>query len=74
MADYSRYLDSTLRQLHAECKEQYSSLHAKKIRLENRGQPKTPEYKRLMDEARRQHNVMTDIEREGETRGLILRH
>jgi hypothetical protein len=74
VADYSRYSDSTLRQLHAECKEQYSSLHAKKLRLEHQGQQKTPEYRRVIEEARRQHNVMTDIEREGDRRGLILRH
>jgi hypothetical protein len=74
VADYSRFSDSALRQLHAECKEQYNSLHAKKIRLENRGQEKTPEYRRVIDEARRQHNVMADIEKEGDRRGLGLRH
>jgi hypothetical protein len=74
VADYSRYSDSTLRQLRAECKEQYYSLHAKSIRLENQGQDNTPEYKRLRDEARRQRNVMIDIEGEGGRRGLILRH
>ena len=72
MADYSGYSDSALRQLHAECKEQYYSLHAKAIRMQNQGQWNTLQYKRLSDEARRQRNVMLDMQREGERRGLIL--
>jgi hypothetical protein len=72
--DYSRYSNTALRQFHAECKEQYFSLHARVRRMETRGQTKTSEYAEVTTEARRQFNVMVDIEREGERRGLVLTH
>ncbi|MDB5067810.1 MAG: hypothetical protein JWM18_4244 [Chloroflexi bacterium] len=75
MADFSQYSNSALRQVHAECKEeQYFSLHAKVIRLTNQGRTKTPEFGRVTDDAKRQFNVMVDIEREGAKRGLGLTH
>jgi hypothetical protein len=74
VTEYSRYSNTALRQLHAECKEHYFSLHARVRRMQSQRQTNTPEYSEVTAEARRQFNVMVDIEREGERRGLVLTH
>jgi hypothetical protein len=42
--------------------------------METQRQRNTPEYAEVTTEAKRQFNVMVDIEREGERRGLVLTH
>jgi hypothetical protein len=74
VTDCSSYSNNALRHFHAECKEQYFSLHARVRRMETQRQRNTPEYAQVTAEAKRQFNVMVDIEREGERRGLVLTH